>query len=75
MGFSVTYHYPARCSIFTCDNGKQCVLAWFCIEEGGWSCLDKGIIVCCSWSKDELEAQQDVKEIMKVGLNMEDVFC
>ena len=23
--------------------GKQCWLVWSCVEESGWSCLEKGI--------------------------------
>ena len=39
--------------------GKQCLLVWSCVEEGGWSCHEKGIRFGGRRSKEEREAMEE----------------
>ena len=41
-------------------SGKQCSLVCPCVEERGWSCLEKGIRFSGWRSKEEREAKEDM---------------
>ena len=44
------------------DYGEQCSLVWSCVDEGGWSCFEKGISIWGWRSKEERDADKDTKE-------------
>ena len=40
----------------------QCSLVWSCVEERGWSRLEKGISLLGKGSKEEGEAKEDMEK-------------
>ena len=40
----------------------SCSLVWSCVEERGWSCLEKVILFCGLISREEREGEEDMEK-------------